>query len=574
MRRVIAFALLVLLTTSCTSLPDRGPVHRVRSATTSKPAQLPNFAPPGPMPGATPEDIANGFLRALTASPFTTSVARKFLTKQAAASWQPSDGTIVYSSAEMTRRHGGVDLTLAVTDRLDGSGSWLASKAPTQRLHLDMVRVAGEWRIINPAEQLIVPQPYFVDGFQRLNRYFFDQTGSALVSTPVFLLRGEQLATELVRSLLTGPSSGVADILHSAFPSWALPADLSVVVAAKGVAQVPVSKEVAALPADQLDKAMAQLAWTLRQVESVSAVQLTIDGVPLPLAGDQNAIPVTDVDEFNALTPTSDIWGVRDGRLVTWRGRKIWQSIGVLDGAGQTRRSLAVNERAALLAAVSSDGHRLYVKRLPGLTSTAPGPLLTGTDLLPPSFDALGNLWVLDRARGGAVVWLWDGSTARKVELRGVSGQQVRSFSVSGEGSRLAVGMAGADPKVIVVNLLRDSEGVFLASGRSQAIRFGQADLVSGRLLDLGWRSSDTLALLWRDGQRSRVSYVSSDGSPANSLRVVSSPYFGAAPSLVVSPDSALPLALSNADGSLVSLEESGSWAILTKDLSTPVYSR
>ncbi|HMY09515.1 MAG: GerMN domain-containing protein [Nocardioidaceae bacterium] len=574
MRRVIVFALLTLLATSCTSLPDHGPVHRVQSTTTSKPAQLPNFAPPGPLPGASPEDIANGFLRALTAAPFTTSVARKFLTKQAAASWQPSDGTIVYSSADLIRRRGGVDLNLSVTDRLDGSGSWLTPTVPTQSVRLDMVRVAGQWRIANPADKLVIPQTYFVDGFQRLNRYFFDQTGSALVSTPVFLLRGEQLATELVRSLLTGPSSSVADILHSAFPVWALPADLSVVVSAKGVAQVPVSKQVADLPADQLNKAMAQLAWTLRQVESVNAVQLTIDGIPLPLAGDQNAIPVTNVDEFNALTPSSDIWGLRDGRLVVWRGRKTWQGLGALGGPGRSWRSLAVNERTAQVAAVSSDGHQLQVMGVPRLTPASQGPLIEGTDLLAPSFDALGNLWVVDRADGRAVVWLWDGAKARKIAMNGVSGHAVQSASISGEGSRLVVGMSGKEPRVIVVNLLRDPDGAFLATGTTQSFPIQQSDLLQGSLVDLGWRSSDTLALLWRDDQRSRVSFMSSDGSPANPLRVVTSPYFGAANSLVVSPDSALPLALSNPDGRLVSPSVSGSWDTLTKDLSVAVYSR
>lgn len=127
---------------------------------------------------------------------------------------------------------------------------------------------------------------------------------------------------------------------------------------------------------------------------------------------------------------------------------------------------------------------------------------------------------------------------------------------------------------MIVVNLLRDPDGAFLATGTTQSFPIQQSDLLQGSLVDLGWRSSDTLALLWRDDQRSRVSFMSSDGSPANPLRVVTSPYFGAANSLVVSPDSALPLALSNPDGRLVSPSVSGSWDTLTKDLSVAVYSR
>ena len=74
-------------------------------------------------------------------------------------------------------------------------------------LDIRLVSEDGQWRIDNPPDALVVPTSFFDRSFARFNLYFFDQTGRTLLPDPVFIPRGEQTATNLVRGLLAGPGS-------------------------------------------------------------------------------------------------------------------------------------------------------------------------------------------------------------------------------------------------------------------------------------------------------------------------------------------------------------------------------
>ena len=60
---------------------------------------------------------------------------------------------------------------------------------------------------------------------------------------------------------------------------------VSVPVRADGFAEVAAEPAVRELPPDQLERALAQLAWTLRQVGEVQRFQVTVDGTPVELPG-------------------------------------------------------------------------------------------------------------------------------------------------------------------------------------------------------------------------------------------------------------------------------------------------
>ena len=76
-----------------------------------------------------------------------------------------------------------------------------------ETLDLRLVSEDGQWRIDNPVNALVVPTSFFDRSFARFNLYFYDQTGRVLLPDPVFIPRGEQTATNLVRGLLAGPGS-------------------------------------------------------------------------------------------------------------------------------------------------------------------------------------------------------------------------------------------------------------------------------------------------------------------------------------------------------------------------------
>ena len=69
-----------------------------------------------------------------------------------------------------------------------------------------MVFEEGEWRIDEAPDALIVPETWFEQWFRQVSLYFFDPTATMLVPEPVYVPRGEALATTLTRGLLMGPA--------------------------------------------------------------------------------------------------------------------------------------------------------------------------------------------------------------------------------------------------------------------------------------------------------------------------------------------------------------------------------
>ncbi len=208
-------------------------------------------------------------------------------------------------------------MRLADIRRLDARGGWRGgSPGASATLDTRLVSERGQWRIDNPPDALVVPTSFFDRSFARFNLYFYDQTGRTLLPDPVFIPRGEQTATNLVRGLLTGAGRGLAQVTRSALPSRT-DLDLSVVVTESGVAEVPLSREILQVSVNELDRAADQLAWTLRQVPGITRVRITVAGAPVPLRGGQIDVPVTSGEEFDAGgSPTAQLWALRGGRVV------------------------------------------------------------------------------------------------------------------------------------------------------------------------------------------------------------------------------------------------------------------
>ena len=155
---------------------------------------------------------------------------------------------------------------------------------------------------------LVVPTSFFDRSFARFNLYFYDQTGRVLLPDPVFIPRGKQTATNLVRGLLAGPGPTLNAISRSALPPGT-DLDLSVVVTESGIAEVPLSREALQASPDELSRAVDQLAWTLRQVPDIERVRMTVAGAPVPLPGGRVDAAVTSGSEFDAGGPRTPSCG-------------------------------------------------------------------------------------------------------------------------------------------------------------------------------------------------------------------------------------------------------------------------
>jgi hypothetical protein len=572
---MVILALCGLMTAGCASLPESGPIHTAAADRPERPQDAPYFNPPGPAKDGSPTAIVSGFIVAMQANPLTTSVARKFLSERARRTWRPNSGTIVYDAFDVEPTRNGANVRLSDTRRLDSRGGWRGgSPGGSTTLGIRMVSEDGQWRIENPPNALVVPTSFFDRSFARFNLYFFDQTGRTLLPDPVFIPRGEQTATNLVRGLLAGPGLGLAEVTRSALPSRT-DLDLSVVVTESGVAEVPLSREILQVTANELDRAVDQLAWTLRQVPGVDRVRITVGGAPVPLRGGRVDAPVTSGEEFDAGgTADGELWGLRGDRVVNLSSSAAEPVDSPLGKPGYSMRSLAVSEPPRRIAAVSGNGRSVFVAAADGKSMSVSRPVVAGTDLLRPRYDMFGDLWLVDRTAGGARVLVVDADGVRRLRVPGVTGRDVAAFSVARDGARLAVAYEGSSaPRLQVIDILRSDEGIVSGTGRAQSFAAGDAD--ADRIVDIGWRDPATLAVLSRSSaEASQVRFISADGSPALPSFIEPSVFRGAAQAMVVAPDADLPVHLVTPDQQLYTLSSSGSWPRTTSKIESAAYAR
>jgi hypothetical protein len=565
---------LALAVAGCASLPEAGTVHRVGEKNPDQEQGAPYFQPPGPTKDSSPAQVVGDFLTAMQANPLSTSVARMYLSEKARSAWKPNRGTIVYEAPSTVPGADGVEVRLADVRRLDARGGWQGG-APgrSETIHFQLVSEKGQWRIDNPPNALVVPSSYFDRSFARFNLYFFDQTGRTLVPDPVFIPRGEQTATNLVRGLLAGPGSALADITRSALPGGT-GVDLSVVVTEGGVAEVPLSREVLRASPAELSRAVDQLAWTLRQVPGIERVRLTVAGAPVPLPRGRTDTPVTTGQDFDAAgTGAAFFWGLRGGRVVDLGADPVTVG-GPLGKAGYAMRSIAVSESPRRIAAVSSSGRSVFVAPTEGSQAKPDRVVSDATALLRPQFDMFGALWLVDRTPAGARVMVVRGRHVRTLLVPGVTGEDVAAFSVARDGSRIAVAYAGSPaPAVRVVDILRTDEGIVSGAGRARTFSDGRSD--GARIVDLGWRDPSTLAVLTRPtAETSEVTFVGADGSPVADSLVPPSVFRGTASALVVAPDTDLPIGLITPDQRLYTLSGNGSWPRSSSRVAAAAYLR
>ncbi|RNL63058.1 hypothetical protein EFK50_15200 [Nocardioides marmoriginsengisoli] len=563
---LLAGLLAAAVAAGCSTLPVTGPVHTRADEDTNSLNQAPYFAPPGPTPGASTTAIVNGFLLAIQANPPSTAVARSFLSDAARTTWKPVQGTIVYDGADVEEDGSQrVDVRLSGSHLLDQRGAWLgASAGSTSRLPFVLTQEHGEWRIANPPTSLPVPTSYFRSLYVPYTLYFYDRTGSVLVPTRIYLPRGEQIASNLVRGLLDGPGAAVAGL------------DSGVTTNADGIAEVGLGPEAQRLTPPDLHRLIVQLSWTLRQVPGITRLRVTADGVPVPLPDGQSDVSLTERLEYDPVTaPAREVVAISEGRVQRIERQGATPVGGPLGQPGFALRSVAQSVERGELAAVAGNGSQLYVARDRGATGATrvQTPITGAENLLRPAYDRFGGLWAVDAARGGAVVHLVTAGTDRVVRVPGISGRRISAFTVTRDGARLVAGIAGSSSTSLAV-----AEVVRAERGRvARVVEGGRVTVPGsnlGSIVDVGQDGPTTAAVLTLSDSGTRhVLSVELDGSPGDQIGTPD-PVPDHLVALVVSPDPSLPARAVAADGRLLELTGSGQWARIASDVLTATYAQ
>lgn len=493
---------LAMVLAGCTGIPTSGPVEEVNPSAVDGGAPAVDIEPAEPVPGGDPDAILAGFLTAvLSSNPNRYTVARDYLTPQAAENWDPSSGVTVYSSdgtASIVTDKSAV-LKVPVIGRIDTDGHYTAVADSAFSHNFDMERDSdGQWRINNPGTGIFVSQ----DGFQRSYRavpvYFFNRALDRLVVENLYMNWGDATPTSAVAGLLRGPSAWLSPAALTVIPPQTKLAVLSVAVQ-DGVAQVSLTGPASGLTDTQQVQLAAQLWWTLQGFTGITGLRIDVEGQPMSVPGQDAAgvVRASTVGDYRPImtTPSPNAFGiVKGGGIVQLDaapgvdpqpvpgplGVGNWGDVPLRLAVGADGTSLAMTSATALWVGSTTNGQ-------------APQKRLEAPSLTQPQIDDAG-VWVIS---GGPVPILHlvkGDATIVSVKLSELAGAHIIAFRVAPDQTRIAVlaHIGQAD----VLGLLRITSTSPLKAGgwRQLFVETGRGPLAS--CLDVGWLSPSRLVVV------------------------------------------------------------------------------
>ncbi len=517
--RLVAAVALLAAAAGCVSIPESSSVQAGRALGAQDERPLSSNVPDGPRPGAGRKEIAAGYLAAMLAFPPSPDVVRQFLTPSAAAEWSPNDRLVVYTDSDRPRvaeKAKSVVFNAQALGSLDDRGRWSTAKsaAAVIKAAFTMSRVNGEWRLRNPLPGSYVDQDYFLTYYGSFSLYFFDPATKILAADPVHMLLGDSLATALVKDLLRGPTPDIAGAVSSSVPSTAT-VDVGVSISPQGVAEVPMSDDILKLSSNDRRLFAAQLAWTLRPLQEIKTIIVTVRGTRIDL-GVGKQISIDDFSGYDpaGLASSRQLYGLTNQGLVAVSDTETVTVAGPIKEASRGARSAAVDPDGTEAAVVSGDGSTVTVAGL-GAAATGTSVWFRGGDsVLKPSWDIYGALWLVENTPEGARLFVANSSGAREVDAPGLTGRSVHSIAVSRDGIRLAAVVGRAGHRHLVISVIaRDPQAPATVS-LTKAQRVLTAGIPPQRVSRVSWFSPTSVAALGDvAGGQPEPSEFSIDGS-------------------------------------------------------------
>ena len=518
----------------CVSVPTTGPIEKVEG---QQPGcqNCVNVVVAPPAVGDKPTDIVEGYLRATSNYQPNYSVAKQFLTQMAAEKWSPETGVQIYKGTPAaTADPHTVTLKGHLLGQLKADRTYVARDTALQ-VDFHLVQENGEWRINKPPPGLMVAEYSFTSFYQPYDLYFVGN-GSSLVPDHIYLpalSNPANVASALMKALLKGPSGWLKPAVTSAIPpNTSLSVDS--VTITDGIAEVPLSDSVLALPDPQRSLLAAQIVYTLRQVGGVKGVVIKANQQPYRVPESDPTSLTISVDAISRVidpVPFDQLYAVDGGAVQRVRTTANTPATEALDGPlGQGKFSvdaLAVSMTNTDLA-VTTD-RRTTLRRAPitpGEPST-PRTLLSGvTELLRPQFTRYGEIWVIGRHGGRQRMWMSTEKEPIEVEAEVLRpGSTVTAFKISPDGTRMALVRATRTGSELgLAKIIRSQDKITVYDWR--ALNTAQTTMPPIRTIaDVAWLDGTQLLVLGAaDAATAYTPYrvvedasrITAEGEPAN----------------------------------------------------------
>ncbi|MGC9436330.1 LpqB family beta-propeller domain-containing protein [Streptomyces sp. WG5] len=543
--RAVTYAVCgVVLLAGCASMPDSGDLRGVESTPRQDP-QVRVFAMP-PREDDSPTEIVQGFLEALTSNEPQYETARKYLTGEAAKTWRPERSTTVLTGGPGTEsdhsgsREDADDYSVMLTGTRVATVDAQQSYAPAdgqyrEPVHLTRDDKSGQWRIDALPQGVIMGKSDFQRTYMSVNKYYFasntaptTQAGTSAqptaVADPVYVRRLVDPMTQVVRSLISGPTRLLAPGVRSGFPAGTALAETAdpLTPDEHNKLTVPLNDRAARVGAEKCDEMAAQLLFSLQNLTPV------VDEVELR-SGDRRLCSLTE-DRAEAVATRGSVqradylYFIRDkNRLVRIaagsNGTRPEPVPGALGEGAVGLRSVAVSRDEHSAAAIGLDNKTLYVGSLVSGGSLGDPVLVSKgkteeTRLTPPSWDAQGDLWIADRDPAHPRLLLLKEGAGEPLEVRtpGLDGR-VQAVRVAADGVRIALIVEKDGKRSLLIGRIerdgnaREPSAVTVVEPRSATPELEEVTAMS-------WAGDSRLVVVGRErGGVQQVGYVQVDGS-------------------------------------------------------------
>jgi hypothetical protein len=489
---------MVLLGTlsGCATVPTSGPIQQGPVIDSGESTQFIRVIAAPPSSGAEPEEIVRGFLEANASLEQDHAIARRYLTEQAAASWDPGASTVVYdpASMRMSAADDRVRVTFDQTGELLADGT-LVTVEPGQerRVTYDLEQVlepgatVPQWRVSDPAPGVLISSSDLRRAFRPYEAFFVaDGSGLLVPDGRLVPVVGASLPTALAELVLRGPSGWLDPAVSTGVPAGVGLA-LGAVPVTDGVAEVALTEEALSATDAQRRDLAAQLTWTLTQLPEVRAVRIEVGGEPYPVPGTP---AIMDRSLWQTRSPDALATGPSGARRppqYVLRGATIVRTsevsrtvvtIPVEDAEELDGLAVAHDERRG--AAIGPKGSQLWL--LP-LDRTSTVREVAGRKVTDVSFAPDGQAWYVD---AGSVKLASSSGQVSDVEVRAEDLGPITDLQVSRDGARVAL-ISGE--RVFVGSVQVDGRGVGIESVHRVE---GSISAAQG----VAWRDASTLDVL------------------------------------------------------------------------------
>lgn len=486
-----------VLLSGCSGIPTSSQVYFGEEISEDTSTQFVRVIARPPSLGMSPEEIVRGFLDACADPSENYGIARQYLAVEQAGAWNPLTGIEIYEgpTIEVAGSSAKVTVSAEKLGTISDLGRYQSSDPDSEVFKtFDMAKdAAGEWRISNLGDGILLSSGDVDRSFRSFPIYFFNTALTSLITDTVLVpVSNSGAATSLVRSLLDGPSPYLSPVATSAFPVGTSLTYGSVPIT-NGVAQVDLSDEILGAD-DQTRRALsAQLVWTLSALANVSAVQISVSGQPLAL---DNVGSLQTMQDWQGLSTMPD---PNLTKLNVIRNESIYEVTSELEELKYSSATPLVFVAPSLnqtqIATVTADRKSLQVSEF-GTSDFRVAA--QGDQISKPTWDRDGNMYFADIGQGVKEV-LTNGSlrvVPVDVSTLGTS-DQVKLVSVSSDGIRVAVVLSNGTQDVVAVG------AIFKTDTETRIIGLHRIERSITSVRDIVWSSPTSIAVIGSDESKS-----------------------------------------------------------------------